>query len=95
MKVIPKPKSTETFEAFCFDRGLSTDDVIDWARDYDNEATASIVIEKGDRPRHVTISTGGQVLSITHTDWMVRHPDGKIDVMSDEQFNATFQRSFA
>lgn len=91
MKVIPK---TESLDAFHFSDLDQVADVYRFARTDDGgEGTFTVQID-GYQIR-VTVSVDGQIFVAHRGDWMVRRPDGKIDVMSDEQFNATFQRSFA
>lgn len=90
MKVIPK---TESLDALHFSPANGIDEVIAFAHNNGEEITASVLMD--DNNTRLTISANGQVIVANRGDWMVRRPDGKIDVMSDEQFNATFQRSFA
>lgn len=90
MKVIPKTESLDAFHLTDLDQVA---DVYRFARTDDGGEGAFTVQLDGHQIR-VTVSVDGQIVVVNRGDWMVRRSTGKIDVMSDEQFNATFQRSF-
>lgn len=91
MKVIPK---TESLDAFHFTSLNDVADVYRFVRAEEGDDGAFTVQIAGSGIR-VTVSVDGQIVVVHRGDWMVRRPTGGIDVLSDEQFNATFQRSFA